>query len=116
MIICLLHKAKVCSRADLAVATGLKQATITNIINELIERGLVIEVGNIEGRMKRRSIGISLNKEYQSIGICLEREYYKVGLSPQAMTAPSDFNPIEKYPLAVMAATSVRQVKCYSYC
>ena len=43
-IIRLLHRAKVCSRADLARATGLKQATITNIINELIESEFVIEV------------------------------------------------------------------------
>lgn len=79
-IIRLLHRAKVCSRADLARATGLKQATITNIINELIESEFVIEVGHIEGRMKRRSIGISLNKVYQTIGIRLERNYLKACL------------------------------------
>ena len=33
LVIRLLRRAKVCSRADLAKITGLKQATITNITN-----------------------------------------------------------------------------------
>jgi DNA-binding MarR family transcriptional regulator len=36
LIIRLINKAKICSRADLAIQTGLKQATITYIINDLI--------------------------------------------------------------------------------
>ncbi len=62
LIIRLLHrsKSKTCSRAELAEKTGLKQATITYIINDLLERQIVCETGSIEGKMKRRSIGITL--------------------------------------------------------
>lgn len=81
LIIRLLHKAKICSRADLAIASGLKQATITNIINELINLELVKEVGHIEGRLKRRSIGITLNTDkYRILGVRLNRNEISVGL------------------------------------
>ncbi len=81
LIIRLIHKLKICSRVDLAEATGLKQATITNIINDLISWGLVVETGLIPGRGKRRSIGISLNHErYRIIGVRLNRDYVQVGL------------------------------------
>lgn len=81
LIIRLLHKNGVCSRADLAKATGLKQATITNIINSFIGAGIVKETGIIEGEKGRRSIGVSLNgTDYKLIGVRLARKYLKVGL------------------------------------
>ena len=81
LIIRLIHKAKICSRADLAIQTGLKQATITNIINDLIDWGLVKETGNVQGRLNRRSIGITLNNEvYRIFSIRLNRDYVTVGL------------------------------------
>ena len=76
-----LRKARLCSRADLAKRTGLKQPTITRIISDFLEWGLVTERGIIEGKKGRRSIGISLNTElYKVIGVRLARKYFTVGL------------------------------------
>lgn len=81
LVIKLMRNMQVCSRADLAKATGLKQATITNIIGDLMSWGLVKEVGIIDGEKGRRSIGISLNSEmYKVIGVRLARKYFSVGL------------------------------------
>lgn len=76
-----LRKARLCSRADLAKRTGLKQPTITRIISDFLEWGLVTERGIIEGQKGRRSIGISLNTElYKVIGVRLARKHFTVGL------------------------------------
>ena len=81
LVIRLLRRHKVWSRAELAHATGLKQATISNIVNDFIQWGLVIETGIIEGKKGRRSIGVSLNdEEFRVIGVRLERHYIKIGL------------------------------------
>lgn len=81
LIIRLLRQMPVCSRADLAKATGLKRATITNIIGDLINWGLVKEMGIIDGDKGRRSIGITLNSGvYKVIGVRLARKYFSVGL------------------------------------
>lgn len=81
LVIRMLHRMKVCSRAKLAMETGLKQATITNIIGDLINWGLVYETGIIEGDKGRRSIGIALdNAAYKVIGIRLTRKYVSIGL------------------------------------
>jgi N-acetylglucosamine repressor len=63
LIIKLMRKRNICSRAELAQDSGLNQSTITNIINEMINWGLVIETGVIDGKKGRRSIGIKLNSE-----------------------------------------------------
>lgn len=81
LVIRTLHRMKLCSRAKVAAETGLKQATITNIVNDLIDWGLVYETGIIEGDKGRRSIGISLNSgAYKVIGIRLTRKYISIGL------------------------------------
>ncbi len=81
LVIRLLRRNKVWSRAELAHATGLKQATMSNIINDFLRWGLVIETGIIEGKKGRRSIGVSLNnEEFRVIGVRLERHYVKIGL------------------------------------
>ena len=81
LVIRLLHKAKVCSRAYLAKQTGLKQATMTYIIDNLLSWKLVEETGTIEGELKRRSIGITLNdKVYRLLGIRLNRDYVSAAL------------------------------------
>ena len=61
LVVRLLHRARVCSRVDLSREAGLSQTSITHIISFLIERGIVFETGSVEGKMGRRSIGISLN-------------------------------------------------------
>lgn len=80
MIIKLMQKLKICSRADLAKSTGLRQSTITNIVNEMIDCGLVSETGNIEGAKGRRSIGITFNSHlFNVISIRLTRNSFIVG-------------------------------------
>lgn len=70
-----------CARITLAKLSGLKQATVTNIINDFIRWGIVKEVGFLTGEKGRRSIGISLNKEeYGVIGIRITRKNYSFGL------------------------------------
>ena len=60
LLLRLLQQNKVCSRANLAEQSGLKQATITNIISDFISWGIVEETGLIEGCKGRRAIGIRL--------------------------------------------------------
>ncbi|MCM3626926.1 ROK family transcriptional regulator [Paenibacillus glycanilyticus] len=72
---------QVCTRAELTQESGLNQSTITNIINELISWGLVVETGVIEGKKGRRSIGIRLNCEpFKVVGIRLARKSITVAL------------------------------------
>lgn len=81
LIIRLLHKLQLCSRAELAKETGLKQATITNIINDLIKLGLVKETGIIAGEKGRRSIGLKLDIDnLKIIGVRLTRNYILAGI------------------------------------
>ncbi|ANE48702.1 hypothetical protein SY83_03555 [Paenibacillus swuensis] len=81
LVIRLMRKRQVCSRAELTQASGLNQSTITNIINELISWGLVVETGIIDGKKGRRSIGIKLNSEpYKIIGIRLARKFISVAM------------------------------------
>ena len=71
----LLRQEGLCSRATLAKLSGLRQATITNIVGELIHSGLVVETGLIAGEKNRRSIGLTLNDErFQVIGVHLTRQ------------------------------------------
>ncbi len=81
LVINLLRQEKLCSRADLANLSGLKRATITNIINEFMEYDLVVEDGILDGSRGRRSIGIRVNgQKYRTIGVMITRQYYSIGM------------------------------------
>ena len=81
LLISLLRKEGICARAHLANLSMLKQATVTNIMNDFINWGVVKEVGFLVGSKGRRSIGISINNDdYGVIGIRLGRKNYTVGL------------------------------------
>lgn len=81
LVLRLLFEMQVCSRADLARATGLKQATITNIVNDLIKWGIIEECGLISGERGRRSIGLRLSgRNYHAIGVKLSRTRISAGL------------------------------------
>ena len=81
LVIRLLRKLRLCSRADLAKQSGLKQSTSTNIINDFIGWNLVTERGIIDGEKGRRSIGISLNADlFKVIAVRLARKYFSVGI------------------------------------
>jgi predicted NBD/HSP70 family sugar kinase len=71
----------VCSRAELAKRSGLKQSTITNIIADFISWKLVTERGIIDGTKGRRSIGISLNTDlFKVVSVRLTRKHFSVGI------------------------------------
>lgn len=76
-----LRREGMCSRAHLAALTGLKQATVTNIMKDFLSWGIVKEVGFLNGSKGRRSIGVSISTEqYRVIGVRLARKHYSVGL------------------------------------
>lgn len=80
-ILRILAKEDVLTRVDLSRMTGLKQATITNIINDLLASGVVSETGTIKGNMGRRSIGIRMNTErFLVLGIKIARRSYSIGV------------------------------------
>jgi predicted NBD/HSP70 family sugar kinase len=81
LIIHLLWEYTLCSRAELAQLTGLKPATLSNVINDFIEWGIVKEEGSIDGKKGRRAIGIRLDTEqYYIAAIRLSQKYFSVGL------------------------------------
>ena len=81
LLIRLLREEGVCARANLAKKSKLKQATVTNIINDFISWGLVREVGYLVGKKGRRSVGITINNDdYGVIGIQLARKHYGVAI------------------------------------
>ena len=55
-----------CSRSFIAQSTGLRQATITNIVNDFIQWGIVIETSLLRNTRGRRSITASCSiREYK---------------------------------------------------
>lgn len=81
LVLRLIRENKVTSRVMLAEATGLKQATITNIVNELIELDYVKETGLIAGNNGRRVKGIMLNDEKMRVLTArFTSDYYAVGI------------------------------------
>ncbi len=81
LVMRLIHKMEVCSRAELAKQSGLTKASITVITQQLIDAGVVKEVGLISGEKGRRSIGLTLELDrYLCIGIRLTRQNIHAGL------------------------------------
>lgn len=81
LLLNLLRREKVCARATLAEHSGLKQATVTHIINDFIDWGLVKEIGFLTGIKGRRSIAISLNTDDLAVaGIRIARQNFSIGL------------------------------------
>lgn len=81
LVLNLLRKEGICSRAQLAKLSQLKQATITNMMNDFIHWGLVKEVGFLTGDMGRRSIGVSINNDdFGVLAVRIARKNYSVGI------------------------------------
>ncbi|MGE5614337.1 MAG: ROK family protein [Bacillota bacterium] len=81
LIIKLLLRGKYRTRIALAHASGLKRATISNIIDDFIKWGLVKEVGNISGKKGRRSIALELNtRHYLTICSRIDRGSVSFGI------------------------------------
>ena len=67
------------SRAELALRLGLNRSSVSNIVVDLMQRGIVRENETIDPGPKggRRAIGITLNKEYfHVIGIEIRSDSY----------------------------------------
>ncbi len=80
VIVKILQKREICTRAEIARLTGLTQASITKIIATLIEMGIVSEIGSVGGCGNRRAIGLKLNADkYQVVGIKLGRNMFATG-------------------------------------
>lgn len=80
LVLRLLKKKGVCSRADLARMTNLRPATISNIINEFQALGIVKEEGVINEGRGRNAIGVSFTLEYKIIGVRISRRFFLTGL------------------------------------
>ncbi len=76
-----LQRNPVSTRASIAKSINLTQAAVSKITANLIERGIIEEVGYIPGEMGRRSIGIQLsNKSHRVVGAKLSRRHFSVGV------------------------------------
>lgn len=104
LVLRLIRRLKICSRAAIAKETGLKQATITNIVNDLIDWGLVKETGIIDGERGRRSIGVALSSEkYKVIGLRLTRNYYYLSI----FDLDGNYGPIKIEPINIKDGSKV---------
>ena len=64
------------SRVDLVRITELNKATITNIVREFLELGIVKDVGRISSSNGRKVAGISLvMQEVVSVILCIRKDY-----------------------------------------
>lgn len=112
LVIRLLRQKGICSRAQLAKSTGLTQTTISNIVGELINVGLVEETGIIEGSKGRRSIGIVLRGDViKVIGVRLTRHSISVGLYDiNGKQYTTKFTPIDTVDGPVKAFDIMKQM------
>ncbi|HCS72708.1 MAG TPA: hypothetical protein DIW17_02395, partial [Clostridiales bacterium] len=69
------------SRVDLARITELNKTTITNIIREFLEKGIVKDVGQISSSNGRKVAGISLRMDdVVSVILCIRKDYVAVAV------------------------------------
>ncbi|MCX7795323.1 MAG: ROK family transcriptional regulator [bacterium] len=69
------------SRIELTEITSLTPTTITSLVDELIRKGLVREVGNVKGEIGRSRTLLSINNDaYYVLGIDLARTSISCGL------------------------------------
>ncbi len=81
VLIRLLVRNGVCSRADLAAMTGLTQASITYITKTLLDWGMIKETGIMKGKTRHPSIGIAIDpSKFKLIGVHLDRRFIRAAL------------------------------------
>lgn len=69
------------SRAQLAVSSGLTKASVSSLVSDLIECGLVREVGlNRAGERGRPGVGLTLNPLRGVVGLEINVDYIAAGL------------------------------------
>lgn len=81
IIINTIWKYHVISRIELSRLTGLNKATVTNIIKEFLDQGIVKETGEIAADNGRKVTGISLQMDqYMSIVLRIQRHHIRTAL------------------------------------
>ncbi len=61
---------KTTSKVALAKELGLSMPTVINNVNELMEQGIIVEVGQLESTGGRKAVSLAINKDYrQAIGV-----------------------------------------------
>ncbi len=88
------------SRQDLSAATGLSSASVTNVVRELLEDGIVTEVGSEDSDGGRPRVLLDINPHYgYVIGVDIGETRIRVELFDLAMTerakAEYPLNPAE---------------------
>ena len=64
------------SRSELSKVTGLTKTTITNIVNELLDSGLIYETGVVNSSSGRKPVLLNLSKDaLYSAGIYISRDF-----------------------------------------
>jgi predicted NBD/HSP70 family sugar kinase len=95
------------SRQELSAATGLSAASVTNVIRELIDEGIVIETGLAESDGGRPRAMLAMNPEYgYVIGVDIGETRTRVELFDLTMTERAK----AEYPLETAAEHDVAVV------
>ena len=100
LILEILHSHSPISRSGMADVSGLTRATVTNIINEFIEVGLVEEVGKLDTPIGRKKRLLRLKKDaFYVIGADISRYKLRVGVfntDAEPMRVLEEETPIDK--------------------
>ncbi len=92
------------SRHELSASTGLSAASVTNVIRELIDEGIVIETGLVESDGGRPRTMLGMNPEYgYLVGVDIGETRTRVGLFDLTMTERAR----AEYPLDAAASRDV---------
>ncbi|KHL03554.1 ROK family transcriptional regulator [Sinomonas humi] len=69
------------TRADIAASTGLTKASVSSLVSELLETGLVAEVGLTRaGERGRPGVGLALDAQRGALGAEVNVDYLAVGV------------------------------------
>jgi predicted NBD/HSP70 family sugar kinase len=95
-----LHFSRPASRQDLSAATGLSVASVTNVIRELLDEGIVTEAGSQDSDGGRPRVLLDINPDYgYVIGVDIGETRIRVHLFDLAMAelakAEYPLNPAE---------------------
>ena len=70
------------SRAELARLTGLTRAAVTLLVDELLDQGILLEIGTIAAGYGRKPMLLDLNpRRFYAVGIALARDSCHIGLA-----------------------------------
>lgn len=78
-----IYESGICSRVEIADKVGLDQATVTRVVQKLVEKEFVFEsiLGKKTGQRGRRSIGLKLShNRYRLVVVRLQRLSFRVAL------------------------------------